>query len=250
MPAAITCKNVSFAYDGVPVLEDVNIAIQERSSVCIVGPNGGGKSTLLKLILGLLSPNRGEIQVFGQAPERVTRRTGYVPQHFQCDSLFPVSVLEVTLMGRLGNRWLGLYGKDDRIAAFNALEQVGLQDVAGRNFSTLSGGQRQRALIARALCAEPDLLILDEATSGVDAVFEAKVLDLLHSLNKRMTIIMVSHDLGFVSGMVETVLCVNRCVVEHPTTTIDDEVIQRMYGGDVRMVRHDIHCTDRGHHHD
>ena len=170
--------------------------------MCIVGPNGGGKTTLVKLILGLLRPQRGEVRVFGQPPHRARLRVGYMPQHVQHDPQFPVTVMDIVLMGRLGQGVLGWPGRADRRAAIDALAQVGMEEFRRRPFADLSGGQRQRVLIARALCCKPDLLLLDEPTSNVDSLVEARLLDLLRDLNRQMTIVMVSHDLGFVSGLV------------------------------------------------
>jgi zinc transport system ATP-binding protein len=234
----ISLRDVTFSYGGEPALEDVNLTVCEREAVSIVGPNGGGKTTLVKLILGLLAPQRGEICVFGQPPCRARRRVGYMPQHVQHDAQFPVTVMDIVLMGRL-HGITGWPNRADRRAAVDAMRQVGLEDFGRRPFASLSGGQRQRVLIARALCGNPDLLLLDEPTSNVDSLVEARLLDLLRELNRRMTILMVSHDLGFVSGFVESVICVNRRVVVHPTAAITGEVIRDFYGGEVRMVRHD-----------
>jgi zinc transport system ATP-binding protein len=211
--------------------------------VCIVGPNGGGKTTLVKLILGLLEPSVGEIRVFGKPPKTARSRIGYMPQHLLYDPLFPVTVSDIVLMGRLRNGGLrGFFGWPDaldRETASEVLRQVGMEDFSRRPFSSLSGGQRQRVLIARALAGRPDLLLLDEPTSNVDTLVEAQLLELLGKLNERMTIMMVTHDLGFVSEMVEKVVCVNRRVAVHPTNDISGEIIHDIYGGHVRMVRHD-----------
>jgi zinc transport system ATP-binding protein len=239
---AIELRNVTFSYGGEPVLEDVSFTVKEREAICIVGPNGGGKTTLAKLILGLLTPRAGTVRVFGQPPHRARLRIGYMPQHVQHDPQFPATVIDIVLMGRLGQgalgRATGWHGRADRCAALDALGQVGLDDFGRHPFASLSGGQRQRVLIARALCCKPDLLLLDEPTSNVDSMVEAKLLDLLRDLNQRMTILMVSHDLGFVSGLVENVICVNRRVVVHPTGELTGDAIRDIYGGEVRVVRH------------
>jgi zinc transport system ATP-binding protein len=243
--SVITFENICFSYGSVSVLEDVSFSIMERESVCIVGPNGGGKTTLVKLILGLLEPSAGEIRVFGHSPKAARKRIGYMPQHLLYDPLFPVTVRDIVLMGRLkSGGWRGVFGwpdGEDRDAAEEALRQVGMEDYSRRPFSSLSGGQRQRALIARALAGRPSLLLLDEPTSNVDTLVEAQLLDLLRELNDRMTIMMVTHDLGFVSEMVEKVVCVNRRVAVHPTNDISGEIIHDIYGGHVRMVRHEGH---------
>lgn len=245
----ITCSNVSFAYETIPVLESVSFTVEEHDFVSVVGPNGGGKSTLLKLILGLLRPAQGTIQVFGKSPRQACRHIGYTPQYMHHDPMFPVTVLDVALMGCVDRRWGGWYSQADRERALEALREVELDSVAHLPFSALSGGQRQRVLIARALATSPRLLLLDEPTSNVDAASGDRLLQTLSELNKRMTIIMVSHDLGFVSQVVKSVLCVNRRVFVHPTSDITGEMIQDIYGGDLRMVRHDHRCAAEGHSH-
>jgi zinc transport system ATP-binding protein len=240
----ISLSNVTFSYGGEPALENVTFSVGQRQAVCIVGPNGGGKTTLVRLILGLLAPDRGEIRVFGGPPRGARLRVGYMPQHVQYDPQFPVTARDIVLMGRLGQGGLcgitGWHGRADRRAALDAMRQVGIEEFAHRPFASLSGGQRQRVLIARALSGNPDLLLLDEPTSNVDSLAEARLLDLLRELNRRMTIVMVSHDLGFVSSFVENVICVNRRVAVHPTSQITGEVISNVYGGEVRMVRHEL----------
>lgn len=239
----IQIRNVSFAYQGTPVLEDVNLSVGAGESICMVGPNGGGKTTLVKLILGLLSPDRGEIRLFGQAPRLARLHVGYMPQHVRYDPLFPVTVTDVVLSGRLGQGGLGgffgFYGKADRRAARDALCRLGMEQFARRPFAALSGGQRQRVLIARAICSQAELLLLDEPTANVDMVAETQLFKILRELNRRMTVIVVTHDLGFVSNLVDRVVCVNRKVVTHPTSELSGRVICDLYGSDVSMVRHD-----------
>jgi len=239
-PPVISVHGVSFAYDGDLVLRDVCLEVAPRDFACMVGPNGGGKTTLLKLILGLLAPAAGRIRVFGGPPQEARTRIGYMPQHAQVDLRFPVSVADVVLMGRLGRaEIMGPYRRAHRDAAWQALREVGLYDLRQRPFGTLSGGQRQRTLIARALASEPELLLLDEPTANLDAPAESDLYELLRRLNERLTIVMVTHDLGFVSRFVRTVICVNRCVVVHPTSEITGEIIREIYGADVCMIRHD-----------
>jgi len=246
----IELENVSFGYGRVPVLENVHLSIQERGLVCFVGPNGGGKTTLLKLILGLLKPETGQVRLFGRPPAESRHRVGYVPQHARYDPLFPAMVEEIVQMGCLGKRTGSLPARNAHQIAHEALEEVELADLAHRPFSDLSGGQRQRVLIARALASQPELLILDEPTSNVDQRAENRLYETLVRLNARMTILLVSHDLGFVSNIVQSVVCVNRQVVHHPTSAITGEIIQEIYGGaDLLMVRHDHVCSDKGHSH-
>ena len=248
MSEAIVCRGLSFGYDGRPVLNNVDISIPEGDFVCVVGPNGSGKTTLLKIALGLLKPTTGSIEVLGQRPDRSRGRIGYVPQHPRLDPLFPVSAMDVVLMGRLGRtRALGAWSADDREQARRALDEVGLADREGHHFASLSGGQKQRVLIARALAGDPELLLLDEPTAGLDAHIEEGFYRLLQELNRRLTIVLVSHDLGFVSGFVRSVVCVGRDVVIHPTSAVTGEVIADLYGSDVRLVRHDHRCSEEGH---
>jgi zinc transport system ATP-binding protein len=245
---AITCRDLTFGYDGKPVLNNVNISIPDGDFVCVVGPNGSGKTTLLKIALGLLKPTVGSIEVFGRQPDHSRGRIGYVPQHPRLDPLFPVSSMDVVLMGRLGKtRSFGAWRTADRDFAVQALDEVGLADQAGRHFASLSGGQKQRVLIARALAGEPDLLLLDEPTAGLDAHIEEGFYRLLQELNQRLTIVLVSHDLGFVSGFVRSVVCVGQDVVVHPTSEITGQVIADLYGSDMRLVRHDHRCSEDGH---
>jgi zinc transport system ATP-binding protein len=239
----INIEDLTFSYDGTAVLENVKLQIEPRDFACLVGPNGGGKTTLLKLILGLLAPTRGQVTVFGGRPELARHRIGYMPQHVQVDPRFPVTVSDVVLMGRLGAaETFGPYRRAQRQAAGRAIDEVGLTDLRHRPFGALSGGQRQRALIARALATQPDLLLLDEPTANLDVAAEHGLYELLSRLNQRLTIVMVSHDLGFVSEFVKNVVCVKRRVVVHPTSKVTGEVIQELYGIGVRMVRHDKGC--------
>ena len=238
----ISFSNVSFAYDRLPVLRDVSFDVQDREAICIVGPNGGGKTTLAKLILGLIRPGSGRVRVFGRAPNESRLRIGYMPQHLNYDPSFPAGVMDIVLTGRLGSSsraaWLGWYSAADRRIAREALAEVGMEDLGKRPLSALSGGQRQRVLIARALCCRPDILLLDEPTANLDTPTETRLFEILRRLNRRMTILIVSHDVGFVSNLVEKVVCVNRDVVVHPTKDLDGRAIHDLYEGDVRMVLH------------
>ena len=249
LPPIVEFESVTFAYEQFPVLENVNLSIPRGEFASIVGPNGGGKTTMLKLILGLLVPLKGEIRLFGDTPRRTRNKVGYTPQFLRIDESFPVSVSDVVLMGRmvtgLGKIW---YDKQDYAAANRALETMRLADVKSRPFQSLSGGQRQRVLIARALCGEPELLLLDEPTSNIDPSSEEVLFDILAELNKRLTIILVSHDIGFVSKLVNSVICVNRSVVVHPTSELNGKMIRDIYGSDnLQMIRHDHRCSEHGH---
>lgn len=243
-PAAIRFENVSFGYDGARVLEDVTFTIARSDFVCVVGPNGGGKTTLLKLVLGLLAPDRGVIRVLDMSPAAARKEMGYMPQHTVLDPLFPVSVLDVVLMGRLRKtRSFGPYSSEDRAVAGKMLREVGLGHLGSRSFTILSGGQRRRVLIARALACEPRILLLDEPTANLDVAAEQEFYELLRHLNEheRMTILAVSHDVSFVSSHVKTVVCVERTAHIHPTAELSDDLAEAVSGRQVRFVRHDHH---------
>lgn len=228
-----------FAYAEQPVLEDVQLRVTQGEFLGLVGPNAGGKSTLLKLILGLLEPQAGSVRVLGMAPRLARARIGYVPQFPPFARDFPISVLDVVLLGRLGRGpAIGPWRQADRQAAAAALAEVEAADLAGRRIGTLSGGQLQRVLLARALVGEPRLLILDEPTANIDQRLEGEIFDLLARLNTRLTIIVVSHDIGFISGYVSRVACLNRTLVCHATDAVDGPVVEALYGEHVRRIGH------------
>jgi zinc transport system ATP-binding protein len=236
---AIKIDHVDFSYDGTNVLEDITLAVPEKDFLAVVGPNGSGKSTLLKIILGLLHPSKGEVRVFGKPPQQASHLMGYVPQHAELDRSFPVSVMDVVLIGRVGKApILGPYRKADREAACQAMREVDVYDLRSRRFGTLSGGQQKRVLIARALVGNPSLLLLDEPTASVDGRVEQDIYRLLKNLNEKATIILVSHDLGFVSAYVRHVACVNRRLVCNPTQEITGDIVEACYGGPVHMIKH------------
>lgn len=239
--AVIRFRDVTFSYDVTPVFtRPANFAIGRGDFACVVGPNGGGKTTLLKLMLGLLRPAVGSVEILGGEPRDTRGRVGYMPQHAQLDPKFPVTVNDVVLMGRLGCRGpASRYNGEDHDRASVALQQVNLAALARRPFAALSGGQRQRVLIARALACDPELLLLDEPTSNLDVAAQSDLYELLHKLNERMTLVIVSHDVGFVSKFVETIVCVNRNVDVHAAREIAGDYISEMYGRDMRLIVHD-----------
>lgn len=235
----IELQGVGYAYDGPPVLSDIDLTIPAGEFLGVVGPNAGGKSTLLKLILGLIEPTTGQIKVLGSNPTRARVRLGYVPQYPVFARDFPITVEQVVLMGRLGlGRWFGGYRAVDRRVAQRAMGETEVAHLAGRHIQHLSGGQLQRVLVARALAAEPEVLLLDEPTANIDQRMETDIFELLRGLNARMTIVVVSHDVAFISGYVQRVACLNRTLVCHDTAAIDGDAIQKLYGDDVRMVAH------------
>jgi len=232
-------NDVSFSYDGPPILQGASFAICNGDFASVIGPNGGGKTTLAKLLLGLLEPQKGNIKIMGANPKEVRNQIGYVPQYSQYDPQFPITVKEVVLMGRLGGK-TGWYKAVDKIKAEKALSEVGMDKFIHTPFSNLSGGQRQKVLIARALAGDPHILLLDEPTSNVDVAGENQFAQLLSYISKRLTILLITHDLGFVAESVNRVLCVNRVVKSHPTKKVTPEMISSLYGANVRMIQHSV----------
>jgi ABC-type Mn2+/Zn2+ transport system ATPase subunit len=227
------------------VLEDVSLSVPPGDFLAIIGPNGAGKTTLLRVVLGLVRPASGSVRVFGQAPWDLNgerQRIGYVPQVQSVDLNFPVRVSEAVLMGRYGR--IGLVRRpsaDDRVAARRAMERVGIADLADRPIARLSGGQRQRVFLARALANEPDLLLLDEPTTGVDVAATESLYELLLSLHRDgITILIVSHDVGVVASYVNGVVCVNRRLIAHgrPEEVLGSEELEQMYGCKAMFFHH------------
>lgn len=212
----IQVENVSFSYPGSMVLKDVSFQVHEGEFIGMIGPNGGGKTTLLKLILGFLKPLKGTIKIFGESSGSGSglKQLAYVPQSIRFDRDFPISVEEVVLSGLLSRLpWYGRFEARDRDAAREALEKVGLPHLTHTSFGTLSGGQAQRVLIARALVSNPQLLLLDEPTASVDSQAEADIYALLGQLKGEMTILMVTHDLRAAIDQVGRILCVQGSVI-------------------------------------
>lgn len=240
MTPIIDIRDVSFAYDSGPtVLEHIDLAVEDGEFLGLVGPNGGGKSTLLKLVLGLLKPGSGELRVAGLAPHAARRMIGYVPQYARFVRDFPISVEETVLLGRLGaSRWLGGYEPADREVAHRAMAEAEILDLRQRALATLSGGQLQRVLVARALACEPRILILDEPTANIDLRVKTEIFDLFKALNQRMTIVVVSHDIGFISSYVNRVACLNRTLLSHTPVPVGMEMIERLYGMPVQRIPH------------
>lgn len=236
----IDLEDVWYRYDGgPPVLEGVNLRVPDKEFIGVVGPNAGGKSTLLKVLLGLYHPYRGRVRVLGASPSRARRRIGYVPQYPTFSREFPTDVLHAVLMGRMGmTRSFGSYSGADRARARDAMVETEIESLAGRPISTLSGGQLQRVLVARALVCEPRILLLDEPTSNIDQRVETDIFDYLREFNRRMAIVVVSHDIGFISRYVDRVACLNKTLICHNTADINGRTIQELYGADVQMVAH------------
>ncbi len=212
----VEIENLSFSYDRHKTLEDINLIIKERDFFAVIGPNGGGKSTLLKLILGIIPVQQGSIKTFGEIPKKNLAKIGYVPQNTDVNIDFPIKVIEVVLMGHIGTkRPLFGYAKEEIMCAIGALSQVGMEDFAQKKIGELSGGQRQRVMIARALCAHPKILILDEPTASIDIEGQKKIYELLKFLNNSITIIVVSHDISIVLEYANKIVHINKRLTYH-----------------------------------
>ncbi|XPV67859.1 MAG: metal ABC transporter ATP-binding protein [Halarcobacter sp.] len=211
MEKILELKNICYAYDRLNVIEDINLDIIENDFLAIIGPNGGGKSTLLKIILKLLKPKSGKM-----IKHIKSDNIGYVPQNTNLNIDFPITALEVVLMGHIGGkRQLFGYSKEEISCALNSLEQVGMKEFSENKISDLSGGQRQRVFIARALCANPKLMLLDEPTASIDVKGQRDIYELLKNLNKSMTIVVVSHDISVLLNYAKNVVHINKNMVYH-----------------------------------
>jgi len=237
----IRMQDVWFSFNGQPVLQQVNLRVPRGDFLVVIGPNGGGKTTLLKLMLGLLDPTRGTVAIFGESPNRVSQRIGYVPQNVHINRDFPVSVLDVVLMGRLksGRGW-SRHTRQDRAAAGQALERMRMWECRDRRIGELSGGQLQRVFIARALVSGPEVLRLDEAMASIDAQGRGEFYDMLKELNRTVTIVAASHDMMILSSQVKSVACVNRALYHHDSGEITREMLDEAYHCPVDLVAHGI----------
>lgn len=226
----VEIKNVAFAYNGETVLRDVNLNIWPEDYIAMIGPNGGGKTTLLKLILGLLKPDTGVIRVIGQSTQKASSCIGYVPQDVHINRSFPITALDLVLMGKLApkKRWARTSASNRR-EAMAALEQLKMAPRATKKIGELSGGQLQRVFIARALVTKPKLLLLDEPTASIDTKGQADFFKLLGELNKDLAILVVSHDLLAISRYVRSVACVNKGLHYHKQAEITGDMLETMY---------------------
>jgi zinc transport system ATP-binding protein len=247
----VTLNNIDFNYGSRPILKGINFHLDPLDYVSIIGPNGGGKTTIIKLILGLLSPSSGEISVFDASPKEGRKDIGYLAQYHHFDLNYPISVLELVQMGTLGKSIFQRFTKEDRAAALDALKKTQCEALCDRHFSELSGGEKQRVLLARAIIRDPKLLILDEPTTGVDQHSEHCFYELLEVLNKEMAILMVSHDISAVSQYVKKVACLNQTMVYHGTKELMPKDVENAYCCHVDMIAHGVpHRHLKEHKHD
>ncbi len=233
----VTLHNVSVSYEGCEALHDVCLEIGESDFLGVIGPNGGGKTTLVKAILGTV-PYSGRIDYAEELYAGNERLIGYMPQLTTFDRAFPISVLEVVLSGLQGRRgFFSHYSSKDRAKALDLLDMAGIRAIADHPIGEISGGQMQRALLLRAVIADPKLLILDEPTNFVDNRFEKELYEMLHTLNNRMAIVMVSHDVGTISSVVKEIVCVNRHVHRHRSNILTEEQL-RNYNCPIQIISH------------
>lgn len=230
---------MTFRYGQHTVLRDVALRIPEGDFAAFIGPNGGGKTTLVKVLLGLLAPESGRVRLFGEPPSRARGLVGYVPQDTGRNRRFPITALDVVMMGCRAAEG-GNGGSRNASRAMEALERCGVGQKANRLIGQLSGGERQRVFIARALTNRPRLLFLDEPTSSVDPAWQQAVRELLRELNEEMTIVMVSHDMGVIARSVKSVVCVNQTVHYHPSPEITPRMLEEMYHCPVDLIAHGV----------
>lgn len=244
----ISLRGVGVSYDGHVALENVDLDIYDDDFIGVIGPNGGGKSSLAKAILGAV-PHSGTIAIDNSLRCGNHYKIGYMPQVSQFDRRFPISIEEVALSGlQSGKGFFGLYKAADRRLAARLLDEAGIGDIASQPIGEVSGGQMQRALLCRAIISDPQLLILDEPTNFVDSSFGRELYAMLQRLNNRMAIVMITHDVGTISSVVKSIVCVNRHVHRHDSNIITTEQL-REYNCPIQIISHgDIPHTVLGHH--
>ena len=238
----IAIKNLSFAYQRENnILENINLEVFGNDFLGIIGPNGGGKTTLLKIILGLLKPDKGDVLVFNKKPKEARDLIGYVPQFLEIDLDCPVSVLDIVLMGILNRKKIfQKYSEEDLKAAKQALDFVDLWNLKNKQIGELSGGQRQRVYIARALIRKPKLLILDEPIASIDEKSERDFWELLKEINKTAAIIIVSHDIGVIFKNVNKIACLNKELYCHDADEITQGMLDEAYKCDIELLGHGL----------
>lgn len=230
MEEILSIRDLCAGYERETILEDINLTLRERDFVGIIGPNGGGKTTLIKVLLGLLPPTRGQVRILGKSPRQGREFVGYVPQFLEHDRAFPIRVRDVVRMACLSKRNLFRpYSKRDDEKVDRALDSVGMLSYRERSIGELSGGQRQRVYIARALAVEPKLLILDEPTANVDPGSRERIFELLRELNRSIAILLISHDLGAIADSVKSIACLDRRLHYYGEKPVTPAVLEQVY---------------------
>jgi zinc transport system ATP-binding protein len=251
MKLAVELKKVTAGYkSGHPIISDINLAVEEKEFLGIIGPNGGGKTTLLKVILGLLEPSQGNVMIGGKPANNRVYKIGYVPQYSNFDNTYPISVKDVVSMGLNSKKLFSFKpSNSDHQVVENTLEKVNLLNKMDVQIGHLSGGEQQRILIARALATDPKILVLDEPTASVDKQTDQSVYELLAELNKEKTIILVSHDVGAISRSVKKIACMNKSLVYHNTKEVTKEMLEETYQCPIDLIAHGVPHRVLDHHH-
>lgn len=234
---AVELKDVSLKFKNLSVLHNINLTIKENDFMAIIGPNGGGKSTLLKVILGLLTPDTGSVSVFGRKPENARKLMGYLPQKVIFDPDFPINVFDTILSARYHGLFRG-HTEDDVKTVREALKDVEIQDLADRQISKLSGGQMQRVFIARAIVREPQLLLLDEPMASIDPELQNSFYRLLSRLKNKMAVVLVSHDVGAVYTQVDKIACLNQKLYYHGPAEYAGQILEEIYHCPIELITH------------
>lgn len=239
MNEIISLSNISAAYGNKTVLTDINLNIYDKDFLGVIGPNGGGKTTLIKIILGLIKPTSGEVRFYDNCKDVQEITMGYLPQYNSIDKKFPISVYEVVLSGLSKQKSIfHKYSSEQHDKVKQVIDRMGLDEVQHRAIGELSGGQLQRALLGRALVSDPKVIILDEPNTYIDKRFEAKLYSLLEEINKERAIILVSHDIGTVLQNVKSIACVNEELDYHPDTEVPVEWLEEHFGCPIELLGH------------
>lgn len=236
----VNIENLSVSFNDILVLENVNLKIDKKGFLAIIGPNGGGKTTLLRVILGFIKPSKGKIKVFGENPEQGRKYIGYVPQYPNFDPNFPINVFDVVLMGRWKEPFKR-YTEEDKEEVIKVLKELEIENLKDRKIDELSGGQRQRVLLARALVKDPKLLLLDEPTSSIDIYTQKKFYELLNTLKEKISIVIVTHDITAISSYVEKIACLNRKIYYHGEIREGIKKLEETYGCPIEFIFHHNH---------
>lgn len=242
MENIVEIRELSIYYGSTCALNNINLNIKKRDFLGVIGPNGGGKTTLLKAMLGFIKPKSGSILVNGKCLPLTKEKIAYVPQYTKFDRSFPIKVIDVVLMGLLDKSKLFLhkYSKKDHEIALKVMEQLELSDLRERQIGQLSGGQLQKVLIARSLVHKPNILLLDEPTASMDARARTNIYKILQDLNQEITIVVVTHDTSFISSHIKTIACLNQQLYYHGEPALDEALVQQIYGCPVEILAHGL----------
>lgn len=238
----IKLKNINKSFDEVKVLKDINLEVKEGQFLAIIGPNGGGKTTLLKIILGLIEPDNGDVKIKNLDIKKGRKLIGYVPQISDFNKKFPIDVEDVILMGRISDQ-KGLfynYTTKDHKLAENIMKELDIFEIKNRQIGKLSGGQLQKVLIGRALVSEPEILLLDEPTASLDSEARSNIYEILKEINEKITIIVVTHDISALSSYFDSIACLNKNLHYHGGKDLSKKDVEQVYGCPVDLIAHGV----------